>query len=1097
MADNIGEAEIIVDADTRPAERKLRKAEGRFRKAGGESGDAFGDEFSDRAEKQIPGRMEALAGKASSSFSRRLTRSFTRTFSQIGRSLGLLVGAQAGLTGLVVGLGNVAGILPGIVSSVGALGVLPGLVGTAGAAVATLAVGVSGLGDAFKNMGDPEKFAEALAKLAPSARTFVKAVKEVGPAWKEMQQSVQQTLFAGAASQFKALSSSYLPLVSQGMNAVADSANHAAKRISQMLQTSQAMDGVSLTFDATSRAVKNIGEGFAEAVPGAAQLMGASSDLFAEMTTGLEEAGTRFSLWADRVVSDGSFEEWTRKGLAAVGDMGSSLWSIGRIFGAIGTAAQAAGGATLSSMADGLDRIATNLESIGAQDAMTKFFAGFAKGWEGIKTAAGPAVTEMLGTVAMELSKTAAAIGPTLGSTIASIAGIFSTLAPIVGSLMRALSPVIASLAGGLKSAIDALAPTLASIVGYFERNTGALKALLAVVAGAVVITKITSVLMSLAAIVGPVVGKFALLRGAFAGLMTLIKGGAAFKVAAVAVKGLGMAFTFLTGPVGLIIAALALVGVALVALYKKNETFRNFVNSAWAGIKAGIQVAVDWFVGTAWPAMVSAFEAIKAGAMALWSGGIVPAFNGIKAAAVAAFGFFQTYILPIVMTVFNTVKSVISGALTVITGIFNVFKGLFTGDWQTLWTGLSQILSGAWQIISSIVMGALTYLQQLFTAGWALIKAIFSAAWTAIKVGVTSSLMAIKTVITVVWAGIKAAFTAAINTIKAVVVLGFTLMKNSSTAIMGVLFHALINVWNAIKSAVTAVVNAIKSVVVTVWNAIRAGVTAAVNAVRSVVVSVWNAIKAATSAAWNGIKAAVSAGINAARSVVTSVINAIKAVVTGAWNAIKSATSSAWNSFKSLISSAINAAKSAVSSGISNVVSTIRGLPGRITSALGNLGSLLTQKGRDLIQGLINGITEKIGALKAKVSEAASAVKNFMPGSPVKEGPLKAWNYGSGVSGAGRALMSGLAEGIEAQVGRIGKASSLAAAAAMPRGTALAPAMVRGQQAPQVHVSAPGAVLTRADRTALEALANRPIRVEYRHREVAAMLRDVDRRTI
>ena len=46
--------------------------------------------------------------------------------------------------------------------------------------------------------------------------------------------------------------------------------------------------------------------------------------------------------------------------------------------------------------------------------------------------------------------------------------------------------------------------------------------------------------------------------------------------------------FALLLGPVGAVIAILALVGVALVQLYKHNETFRNAVNSAWESIKVG-----------------------------------------------------------------------------------------------------------------------------------------------------------------------------------------------------------------------------------------------------------------------------------------------------------------------------------------------------------------------------------------------------------------------------------------------------------------------------------------------------------------------------
>ncbi len=53
----------------------------------------------------------------------------------------------------------------------------------------------------------------------------------------------------------------------------------------------------------------------------------------------------------------------------------------------------------------------------------------------------------------------------------------------------------------------------------------------------------------------------------------------------------------------------------------------------------------------------------------------------------------------------------------------------------------------------------------------------------------------------------------------------------------------------------------------------------------------------------------------------------------------------------------------------VGNLVSLIAGLPGRIKNALGNLGSLLYDAGVQIVQGLINGITAKLGELWGLVS--------------------------------------------------------------------------------------------------------------------------------
>lgn len=100
-----------------------------------------------------------------------------------------------------------------------------------------------------------------------------------------------------------------------------------------------------------------------------------------------------------------------------------------------------------------------------------------------------------------------------------------------------------------------------------------------------------------------------------------------------------------------------------------------------------------------------------------------------------------------------------------------------------------------------------------------------------------------------------------------------------------------------------------------------------------------------------------------------------------------------------------------AVKDKIGDAVAFIKTLPDKAKAALGALGSLLVHAGEELIAGLIAGITNKLGALKDKMGEVAGAIKGFLPGSPVKEGPLTAWNDGS----PGKMLMGFLAKGIKA----------------------------------------------------------------------------------
>lgn len=74
----------------------------------------------------------------------------------------------------------------------------------------------------------------------------------------------------------------------------------------------------------------------------------------------------------------------------------------------------------------------------------------------------------------------------------------------------------------------------------------------------------------------------------------------------------------------------------------------------------------------------------------------------------------------------------------------------------------------------------------------------------------------------------------------------------------------------------------------------------------------------------------------------------------------------------------------------VNKLTTAARGLPGKIKSAVGDLGKLLYQAGRNLIQGLINGIDSRAGGLLSKLAGLAAKAKAlfdqaFSFGSPSK----------------------------------------------------------------------------------------------------------------
>ena len=120
--------------------------------------------------------------------------------------------------------------------------------------------------------------------------------------------------------------------------------------------------------------------------------------------------------------------------------------------------------------------------------------------------------------------------------------------------------------------------------------------------------------------------------------------------------------------------------------------------------------------------------------------------------------------------------------------------------------------------------------------------------------------------------------------------------------------------------------------------------------------------------------------------------------------------SSNAWNNVKTTTSNAFNNVLTSVTNAFNNVVSFVAGIPGRVLSALGNLGSTLFNSGWSMIDGLRRGIVDGFNNAVTAVKNGLNRVRNFFPFSPAKEGPFSGCGY---TDKSGRALVSDFASGM------------------------------------------------------------------------------------
>jgi hypothetical protein len=81
-------------------------------------------------------------------------------------------------------------------------------------------------------------------------------------------------------------------------------------------------------------------------------------------------------------------------------------------------------------------------------------------------------------------------------------------------------------------------------------------------------------------------------------------------------------------------------------------------------------------------------------------------------------------------------------------------------------------------------------------------------------------------------------------------------------------------------------------------------------------------------------------------------------------WKAMSKFVVDVWNGVVGFLGDSMKTIGNAVATGITNVINFFKNMPGNILKALGDMGSFLYNAGRDVVQGLMNGISSLGGAI-------------------------------------------------------------------------------------------------------------------------------------
>jgi len=183
----------------------------------------------------------------------------------------------------------------------------------------------------------------------------------------------------------------------------------------------------------------------------------------------------------------------------------------------------------------------------------------------------------------------------------------------------------------------------------------------------------------------------------------------------------------------------------------------------------------------------------------------------------------------------------------------------------------------------------------------------------------------------------------------------------------------------------------------------------------------------------WPGIKLAWDLIVGAVRNAVEGFkfyFALAQAIVRNAIANIRTAIDRI-REISAIFRNAFEAARAAVVDRVNAVIAFVRGIGGQVRSAVGDLGSILIGAGRQIIDGLLNGISAGFDRVRSKLRELTDLLPDWK-GPVAKDRQI--------LFGAGASIIDGLGRGMASRVrgirDQLGSLTTTVAGSATPRGS-------------------------------------------------------------
>lgn len=479
---------------------------------------------------------------------------------------------------------------------------------------------------------------------------------------------------------------------------------------------------------------------------------------------------------------------------------------------------------------------------------------------------------------------------------------------------------------------------------------------------------------------------------------------------------------------IGGIVAAIIAIAAAIKLAWDRSQEFRNIIatlaqigKAAFANLLAVVRPIADYVKTSLIPAvkeMAQTFArnlqpAIKAIAE-FFQNRVLPAVTQFKGALDQAMPTIIA-IAKAFLEVAKVIANVLGKALGfIIPLLFSLIGPIFSV--------LATVISAVIGFIPELVAGFKTFVNVIMTIGKIIAIAVIAPFYLIYQVGkfvfelllgiVQTFVSAFMAVWNFLWPVTKAVF----DLIVAVISLAFAIISG----IFQIFWSGVTVLWNALWGFVL-------KPVATALGAVADFIGWIVGLIVSKFGEFWDKVKAIWNAIYGWVVPPIVSAFNAVKDWIAARMGEIGNKVSEIWNAVvgfftsaKTKLVAAINNFSTIIDRAraiFNEMKDAAVTKATELVTWVQGLPGKLVSAIGNLGSMLAGAGRSLINGFWDGMKAIWNSMVGWITGKMSDLRGLWPFSPAKWGPFSGRGW---VLYSGQALMEGFAEGMDQRVGMV-----------------------------------------------------------------------------